>query len=276
LADNGEVSLLPNERSYRAVRTDFFKQWFGDWEMAGTNANLRQVRGSDQARAAAREFLNQPLHNREGGITATVSGETLGKMMSRSAVEDSVSSQAHLMAVANLDRLFPLALKRETRPDREGSPTIEAIHHFEVPMLFDGDIRRVKMLVKEFSRAGQGARLYTVAAVEIEEARVNRGERGIASPVSVPPAGFEKRFAQLAASVKGVDVSKVVDSNGEPMIVYSAFISDVQIVEAGNQTVSSGTNQRQFPKPAINEAGTQPVSSAISKAATEKPNQLRR
>jgi hypothetical protein len=75
-------------------------------------------------------------------------------------------------------------------------------------MLYEGDTLRVKMLVKEFARQEQGTRIYTVAAVKIEEAHVNRGDRE-SLPVSVPPAGFQERMARLISAVKGEGVSKV-------------------------------------------------------------------
>ncbi len=70
-------------------------------------------------------------------------------------------------------------------------------------MLYAGTSLRVKMMVKEFARQEQGARIYTVAAIKIEEARVNRGEQALhTQPVSVPPAGFQERMARLTAAVK--------------------------------------------------------------------------
>ena len=83
-----------------------------------------------------------------------------------------------MSAVGNLDKLFPLALQREERPDKKGATTLKAIHHFDVPMPFEGDVLRVKIMAKEFAMPEEGTRLYLVQAIEINEAApVNRGMR---------------------------------------------------------------------------------------------------
>jgi hypothetical protein len=72
--------------------------------------SLRDVRGSDQAAEAAKEFIGKPLRNDDAGITATVSGESLSKMLHKSSWSNSFSSPAHMKAVGNLDKLFPMAV----------------------------------------------------------------------------------------------------------------------------------------------------------------------
>jgi len=206
------------------VRTPRFKQWFGDWELSALRGTMRDATGSDLARRAAAEFLRQPITNVETGLSAVVSKGSLDKMLSQSAVGNSVSPQAHAMAVANLDRLFMLATRRLERADNANNPNIRAIHHFDVPMPFDGEVLRVKMLVKEMAQADQASPLYTVAAVEIEKPASSRGDAD--SPRSqtrlpAPPAGFEARFAQMVAAVNGEGVSTVTDPDtGEPLVVY--------------------------------------------------------
>ncbi|HEY8357710.1 MAG TPA: LPD38 domain-containing protein [Ramlibacter sp.] len=132
---------------------------------------LRDVRGSDQARAAAAEFLNKPLVNVATGRTATVSGAALKKMLSQSGTQRSVSPQAHMMAVGNLDHLFAGAkLLRSRAPDKPGDAgVIEQLHHFEAPLPFQGKELRALMMAKEFTDASQGTRLYVVRAVTVEE-----------------------------------------------------------------------------------------------------------
>lgn len=227
LAPNGQPSKLTDSQ-WQQVRTPEFKGWFGDWELAGLRNRLRDVRGSDQARQAASAFLNEPLTNAETGMVATVSGESLGKMMSRSAVAGSLSPQAHMLAVGNLDTLFALATKRETRAAKKDTQAVSEIHHFDVPMPFDGDVLRVKILAKEFIQKGYGTRLYLVQAVEIEKPTSIGGSlpQQSLTQVYVPPASFEARFAQMVAAVKGNNVSKVVDENGEPRVVYHGTHGD--------------------------------------------------
>jgi len=168
---------------------------------------IRWARGSSQAQAKAKVFLRRPIRNAETGMVAVVSGESFKKMLSKSAVIQSTSQQAHHQAAANLDLLFALAVHRLKRPDKRGSPDIKALHHFDAPMPFDGEVLRVKMLVKELTNPAQGNTLYTLAVVEIGEAPggglAESGEYtagGIGS--TGRPGGFAERFAQMVEEVK--------------------------------------------------------------------------
>jgi len=100
-----------------------------------------------------------------------VSGQSLKKMLSRSAVIKSISQQAHHQAVANVDRLFGMAaLRLKRRPNKpQDIGRVEWIYHFDAAMLFDGRSLRVKLLVKEFTARRTRNALYTLAAVQIEK-----------------------------------------------------------------------------------------------------------
>jgi hypothetical protein len=184
--------------AYRAAQGDSLA------EAQDLVTSMRYARGSDQAKAAAEAFLNKPLVNRDSGITATVSGGALGKMFSESSVPRSVSPQAHAQAVANLDKLFPMAIKSQQREDRESDPTIRAIHHFECPMPFDGEALMVKIMAKEYTYAKDGTRLYLVQAVEIEKPASNREAPTSSETTSatVPLAGFDGKIQALVDAVK--------------------------------------------------------------------------
>ncbi len=171
--------------------------------------NLRYARGSQMARNAAKGFVGRPLENRDSGVVATVSGNTLSKMLSKSSVDKSIAPQAHMQAVANLDTLFKHAVERLQRQDRTGGEGIKSMRHFDVPMPFDGEMLRVKMLVKELAKEEQGNRIYTVQAVEIGKpgsliggADLDAADSAQSSPVSDQLPGFEKKFTTLLDAVK--------------------------------------------------------------------------
>lgn len=174
--------------------------------IVGAIRNLRPVLGSDQAKAVVSEIVDRPLLNADSGITATVSRSTYRKMMSESSVRNSVSPQAHLQALGNLDQLFPHALLRESRPSNKQPQTVAAIHNFDVPMPFDGQVLNVRILAKEHSAKSSGTRIYDIKAVEIVKPATSEGITASpvlpTSPTSVSPAGFSDRFAKLTESVK--------------------------------------------------------------------------
>jgi hypothetical protein len=233
-APNGEPTKL-NARQWLQVRTPMFKEWFGDWEIASLATSMRRSRGSDQASESAKAFIGKPLRNRETGVVATVSNGAFGKMKSRVSVVGSVSPQAHMQALGNIDKLFELAvIDHERGPKKQGDEgDIGNVQHYKVPMPFDGDVLMVKMLVKQFIDQEKGNRLYLVQAVEIENAGIV-GEDPVVSgqfqfgdlAKSSPPSGVSSKLAQMIAAVNGNGVSKVVDENGEPLVVYHGTKAD--------------------------------------------------
>ncbi len=192
-----DAAIIPEGPTARAA---------ADKELATLGQTLRPVHGALEARQAAATFVQEPLTNLETGIVATVSRASLDKMLSKSNVVLSVSSQAHVLAVGNLDTLFRLSTLRESRPSKKDPTNIDAIHHFDVPMPFDGRVLRVKLLAKAFRREVSGTRLYLVEAVEVEapglveEGQTSDRSPGRSSPS--PPDASGDRFAEMAAIVK--------------------------------------------------------------------------
>jgi len=174
-------------------------------------SQLRYARGSNQAKAAAKDFIRKPITNRETGITAEVSGESLKKMLSKTAVIKSVSQQAHHQALANVDKLLALATLGLTRkPERKNDiGKISQLHHFDTPMPFDGKVLWVKILVKEMADIRFPNRLYTLSAVEINKKpsaidnSVSGGDN--LEEINWPtgrPEGFGRKFAAMITEVK--------------------------------------------------------------------------
>lgn len=210
------------------TETPEFKKWASDIEKANLFSDMRYARGSDRARDMASQFIDEPLKNLDSGIVATVSGASLSKMLSESAYGRSISPQAHMQAVANLDKLFQASAIRLSRDDRKGDENIKGLHHFEVPMKFDDEILNVKIMAKEFVRKERGTRLYLVQAIEIgKPASYGEGltsTQEMSSPVAAPPAGFNEKIAHLMEIVKGqiseIDYSDTITGKDAPIHDY--------------------------------------------------------
>jgi len=122
-----------------------------------------------EAREAARAFQGKVLRNAASGLEATVSRNALDKMLSRKAVEKSETPAGHALAVANLDVLFERAILGWSKPDREGSGRLVAIHRLFTPLVHGARAAIVKMTVKETRSEKQLNPLYTVESVELNE-----------------------------------------------------------------------------------------------------------
>ena len=152
------------------MRTQAFRDRFGDWEV-GTAKGARMARTFAEAREKAEDFKGKPLTNRMTGVEAVVSGNNLRKMLNESAVKKSVSPQMQAYAVANLDQLFARAVLGWSKPDRDNSRNIIAVHRFFAPLLApDGKTAMLtKLTVHEDRNENQQNPLYTVEAVEFNE-----------------------------------------------------------------------------------------------------------
>ncbi|XHR29915.1 MAG: hypothetical protein ACFUZC_05040 [Chthoniobacteraceae bacterium] len=216
LAPNGKPSRLTPEE-WAVARTPEFKAWFGDWEALAQAKMPRKASTLVEAKNEAKQLVNRPLPNETYGMTATVSGNTVAKMGSESAAGKSYSVSAHALAMANLDTLFLHARREEPAPDRAGDPNIKSIQRFFAPMLWNGQVLKVKLTVKEFARPSEGNRIYSVEAMEIEKPARNRVPSiSDKQRINTPQASFEGNIDAWLASVNPELSGSAVDENGEP------------------------------------------------------------
>jgi hypothetical protein len=201
---NGTQTPL-TETQWAQTQTPAFKNYFGDWMPRAAATPGRKARTLTEAREAAQSFVGKRLRNGDGR-TATVSGTTLGKMTSGSAVVNSTNVRDHALAVANADQLFANAVLDHSHADKHGEPTVKGIHRYVAPMVTEsGEVVAVKLTVKETTSEKQPNPLYTIETIEIGNppsmlSRANPDGTGIRSQ-----AGFSAKVNQLLAAAKGED-----------------------------------------------------------------------
>ena len=174
----------------------------------------REVSTFDEARLQVKGFQGQPLRNERSGITATVSRNSLDKMLSSSAASKSTSAADHALAVANLDHLFKNADYGWMKQDRDGDPNIVGIHRLFAPMDTSNGTRVAKLTVKESARADQGSKIYTVEALEIDSPASIWVDSTVRSdgldPTSTPYAGHIQSLVEAvqARNERGIRFSR--------------------------------------------------------------------
>jgi hypothetical protein len=170
-------------------------------ERVARNAIMpREARSVSEAQELVRPLVGKPITNEKLGITATISGNSLGKLGSQSATEKSVSPALHAKAVANIDVLFERAEFDVTHPDERSVHEVEKVHRLG-SLMFDetsGEYVPVMITVKEFNNP-KGNRIYTVEAVDIESKK-SAGQLVVdrQSPLQQTPiADFDAKVRQL-------------------------------------------------------------------------------
>ena len=230
-APNGEPTNL-TEDQWVAVRTPAFKAWFGDWEQAARLMLPRHAENLEEAAAAARSIAGKRLTNDLLGVDAFLSNKNIGKMVSASATRKSVDARVHALAVANVDRLFSRAITEYTHKDRDNDKNIKQIHRMFSPFVVGDNVFVAKLTVKELVQEKEGNRLYSVEALEIKEASrkwnaAYNATEGVLT--SFPQEAFDNIIARFLPD--GKNCSKIVDENGEPMVVYHGSDAEFEVFD---------------------------------------------
>lgn len=230
ITEAGKLSKL-NEHQYRQVRTEWFKDWFGDWQLNNKPdmkiAILKDTIFSDKTWEAKQQAANWAKSNIRGeyknndtGWNIRVSKDGIQKITSG----DRQHQKEHLEAIRALSELLQNAILAESHADRNNNPDIKMVHRFYSALNINNALYRVKLTVVELNN---GNKLYDHSLTEIEEPVGISGRNTIAG--SAIPGSTTGSVVSIANLLKGVkknngslfDVSKVIDpETGEPMVVY--------------------------------------------------------
>jgi len=184
------------------------------WQRVIESQQLRPTYTFSEARTIARTFQGRTLTSGDG-ITATVSRQSLDKMLSESAVSKSSTPHEHALAVANLDGLFADARVGEQRPDRDANANMGTVYRLFTAMRVGSQARMVKLTVKEYVNQEQGRRIYTVEAVNVEESSPMsitwRTQTGPKPPTSNRPTGLIESLTRAIQEFNRSPPKKPVD-----------------------------------------------------------------
>ena len=216
-APNGKRTNLTEEQWVR-VRTANFKRWFGDWEMLAEAYPEHEIFDIDEAYKFARGNLQGGEFTSKDGHTATLGRSGIDKMNSGLARGKTGNNRLHALAFANVGKLFGNSELLEAEPPRDGDSNIKQYLKFYAPLYMDGRFYVVKITARELY---SGNKLYSLEGLDIIEESEYRGQpRGSKeNSISADYSDSVKNFVRKIREVKR-NVSKVVDENGEPKVVY--------------------------------------------------------
>ena len=128
-----------------------------------------EAKGYAHVRGILLEIAGKPLQSKSG-LTATITRNSIDKLLSGKSIEGSFEKQSHLTAAANLARLFSNAVepwKFELNPEKTNAG-IQAVRRLYAPMYFSGRIVPVKITVKEMKNPKDGNRIYTLRTIDVD------------------------------------------------------------------------------------------------------------
>ena len=242
LAPNGKPSRL-SPRQWVQVRTLAFKRWFGDWLLPHMVLKVvvadksHGFRNFDEARAWAKAHIVRTLSDKDTGGKGDIriSGTAVSKFLSESAVLKSDSKDVHLAVLKVLPEVIRESVDAEQHPDfkkgedgkrspKNGVNEYVTIHRLYGAVDIDGKLYRVKITLKEYADSNRPQKAYSYEATKIE---LLAGTL-VGGQASNPSTNNSISAANLLKDVESsygdgkklLDCSKVVDENGEPLVVY--------------------------------------------------------
>ena len=217
-APNGKRTNLTEEQWVR-VRTPNFKKWFVDWETLADFYPENEIFDIDEAYRFARENLQGKEFTSKDGYTASLGRSGIDKMNSGLARGKTAHNRLHALAFANIGKLFGNSELLEAEAPRDGDPNIKQYLKFYAPLFMDGEFHLIKITAKEL--VDDGNRLYSLEGLDIIGKSEYRGQPRDSkeNSISADYPDSVKNFVKKIQEIKE-NVSKVVDENGEPLVVY--------------------------------------------------------
>ena len=229
LAPNGKPSNLSYEQ-WVTVRTPAFKEWFGDWEHAYriskwlSNDNVLTI---DPNAYSGRYDLNwrsakrYALDNLRGQYKVDDNGAVIE--LTRDGVSEIISenmgSELGLKLVAYIPDIIKNSIFLYAEENQKNKNTFDYYEYYLTDISVDGK----NYVVKSAVGVRNGRRYYTFNLSEIKD----KGAFINSRPVSDIQPGRPTSQGSLSdikdtrlLSILQADSSKVVDENGEPIVVY--------------------------------------------------------
>jgi hypothetical protein len=129
---------------------------------------IRTAKNRQEATQILKEIIKHGPMTSKSGLTARIPGKSIGKMVSSEAVKASFNPEAHYLAVANIDKLFPNAIEPwdfELNPHKNNDG-LKARRYLYAPINFNERIAVVKFTVKEYIDPKFANKIYSIEAID--------------------------------------------------------------------------------------------------------------
>ncbi|MCZ4053237.1 hypothetical protein NAI64_05790 [Oxalobacter sp. OxGP1] len=246
-APNGKPTKL-TERQWVQVRTPNFKRWFGDWEKAGIRERLGN---QDPVAVEAKYNTASPKERRDIALgffpeNVTVTKPVGNVVISRRSIRSSFShgsTDVKLDVMPYLTEILEKSEYIDTLQDFDGGNIQN--HYFATKITHGGQNKLVFMRARKMP--GRENQLY-VHDVFVEEDIKQKDQSDVSksgySRNTVDQLRGSDLYKSILQDIYAVDkdaVSKVVDKNGEPLVVYHGTTADFDTFKPSESRKTEGT-----------------------------------
>ena len=226
-APNGKDTNL-TERQWLQVRTKAFKKWFGDWEKTARIEKLKKTKpieitgeeykgkyelNRDSAKSYIKDSLRGEYTNKDTGDTILLAKDGAQKVTSHS-----MGNEAHLKSIAVIPELIEKSIFIDELPNEKNNGKYDSYRYYVSGLKIGGVDYTVKLAIgiDEY-----GNKYYDHSLTEIEKGKLidEVGALSTTLPSSNQSALSEYKDSKLISLLQE-NSSKVVDENGEPLVVY--------------------------------------------------------
>ena len=230
-APNGEPTKL-SERQWVQVRTPNFKRWFGDWEKTGIRERLE----GQEPIPVKSKFTEETARIKKSEAAALLKEpfsvkKNIGEVfVTRNGIRESIGhsrNAAKLDVIPHLREILEKAEYLDTLNDFDGKDIQN--HYFAARIDHSGQSKLAFLRVRKMPRTENQLYVHDVFVEDEIKAGIRNNER-LNNPVpALRSTDLYESILQEIYSTDNESVSKVVDSNGEPMVVYhgtTAMVGD--------------------------------------------------
>lgn len=234
-APNGQPTNL-NEKQWAQVRTKAFKKWFGEWEKVLRIAKLRKSKpvsmtGKEHIgkyelnRGSAQDYI---LKNLRGSyeIADTKESIKIAKKGAKKVTSHSMGNEAHMMSIAIIPEIIESSIFITELPARKDDAQYDSYRYYVCGLDYNGENYTVKITVG----VKNGDFYYDHSLTEVEKGKlldliesnqaVNHKGFTPTGDAPIPSYALSGVKDTKLLSILQANSSKIVDENGEPLVVY--------------------------------------------------------
>ena len=230
-APNGKPTNL-SEKQWAQVRTKAFKKWFGDWEKAARIEKLRRSKAVkiteadyegkyDLTRNSAKQWAKDNIRG-EYMIADTGEKVNISKVSINEVLSHGERDAAHLKSISSIGKLLHNDIFITETPNAKDNDKYESYRYYIEGVKIDGEDYTAKIVVG----VKNGKTYYDHRLTKIEKGSLLDSLNGLSNSVAEKQqTSFTGKDSKLL-SILQTNSSKVVDENGEPMVVYHGTLAD--------------------------------------------------
>ena len=244
LAPNGQPTNL-TPRQWAQVRTEAFKRWFGDWEK---QTRINKLRNStpinivfdnqyDLNRDSAKQWMKD---NIRGEYTNKDTGETIqiSKVGANKVTSHGEKDIAHLQSIVAIPQLIENAIFIDEQQNEKGNDKYDSYRYYVCGAKINGEDYTIKIVIG----VKGDSKYYDHRLTQIEKGILIDNLNVMANHVAENQnASYSMGKDSKLLSILQTNASKIVDENGEPMVVYHGSNAQFTIFDnSHNQKSNKG------------------------------------